>query len=64
VITALKTNCIEMKDNRSTLGKLHCMMESSSMEANKTAILASTDPGDLKFNGLATEELRAVHMTQ
>jgi hypothetical protein len=39
-------------------------MDSPSMEANKTAILASIDPGDLKFNGLATEELRAMHMTQ
>jgi hypothetical protein len=62
VITALKTNCIDMDDDRSALGKLHCMMDSSSMEAGKTAILASKDPGELNFNGVTTEEMRAVHM--
>jgi hypothetical protein len=41
VITALKTNCIAMDDDRSALGKLHCMMDSSSMEANKTKILTT-----------------------
>jgi hypothetical protein len=35
VIKALKTNCIRMKDPRSALGKLHCMMDSSSVKMNK-----------------------------
>jgi hypothetical protein len=39
-------------------------MDSSSMEADKTAIVASTDPGELDFNGKATEEIQAVYMTQ
>jgi hypothetical protein len=62
VITALKTNCIAMDDDKSALGKLHCMMDSSSMEANKQQILASTDPGELNYGGLATEALRAQHL--
>jgi hypothetical protein len=62
VITALKTNCIAMDDDRSALGKVHCMMDSSSMEANKTKILASKDPGELTYTGLATEALRAGHL--
>jgi hypothetical protein len=64
VITALKTNCVSMKDTRSKIGKLHCMMDLSSMEANKTAIAESTDLGELDFNGMVTEEARAVYMTQ
>jgi hypothetical protein len=56
VITALKTNCIAMDDDRSALGKLHCMMYSPSMEANKTKILASKDPGELSYSGQATEK--------
>jgi hypothetical protein len=55
VITALKTNCIAMDDDRSALGKLHCIMDSSPMEQGKQKILASTDPGELNNNGLATE---------
>jgi hypothetical protein len=62
VITALKTNCIDIDDDRSALGKFHCMMDSSSMEANKTKILASKDPGELNYTGLATEALCAGHM--
>jgi hypothetical protein len=62
VITALKTNCIAMDDDRSALGKLHCMMYSSSMEANKTKILASKDPGKLNDDGLATEANRTQHL--
>ena len=62
VITALKTNCIAMDDDRSNLGKLHCIMDTSSMEASKTKIAASTDPGELTYTGLATEELRANHL--
>jgi hypothetical protein len=56
VITALKTSCIAMDDDRSALGKLHCMMDSSSMESNKTKILVSTDPGELSYVGLETEK--------
>ena len=62
VITALKTNCIAMDDDRSALGKLHCMMDSSSMEANKQKILASKDPGELSYDGLTSEALRAQHL--
>jgi hypothetical protein len=51
-----------MDDDRSALGKLHCMMDSSSMEANKQKILASKDPGELIYDGLATESLRAQHL--
>jgi hypothetical protein len=51
VITALRTNCIDMDNDRSALGKFHCMIDSSSMEAGKTAILVSKDPGELDFNG-------------
>jgi hypothetical protein len=64
VIKALKTNCILMKDSRSALGKLHCVMDSSRMEANKTAIVASKDPGELKFLGSTTSETRAIRIAQ
>jgi hypothetical protein len=65
VIKALKTNCIHMKDSRSALGKLHCIMDTTSMEANKTAIIASSkDPVELKFLGSATSETRAIHIAQ
>jgi uncharacterized membrane protein YgcG len=64
VIKALKTNCIRMKDPRSALGKLHCMMDSASMEANKTAIVASKDPSEIKFPGSTTAETRATHIAQ
>jgi hypothetical protein len=62
VITALKTNSIAMDDDRSALGELHCMMDSSSMEANKTKILASKDPGELIYDGLATEANCTQHL--
>jgi hypothetical protein len=39
-------------------------MDSTAYEANKTAIVASTDPGELDFNGIEKEEERAVHMTK
>jgi hypothetical protein len=38
------------------------MMDSSSMETNKTKILASKDPGELNYTGLATDALRAQHL--
>jgi hypothetical protein len=53
-----------MKDPRSSQGKLHCIMDSSSIEANKTAIVASKVPGELKFLGSATAETRATHIAQ
>jgi hypothetical protein len=62
VITALNTNCIAMDDDRSALGKLHCMMDSSSMEANKAKVLASTNPGESSYVGLEEEALRAQHL--
>jgi hypothetical protein len=52
VITALKTNCIAMDDDISSIGKLHCMMDSSSMAANKQKILASKESGELSSDGL------------
>ena len=61
VIVALKTNCIAQDDDRSVLGKLHCIMDTSSMEATFSA---STDPGELKYDGLATEELQANHLAK
>jgi hypothetical protein len=64
VISALKTNCIRMKDSQSSLGKLHCIMDLSSVEENKTAIVASKDPGELKFNGSTTAETRAIFIAQ
>jgi hypothetical protein len=64
VIKALKTNCIRMKDPRSSLGKLHCMMDSTSLEKNKTAVIASADPGELRFAGSTTAESRATHTAQ
>jgi hypothetical protein len=39
-------------------------MDLSSMEANKTAIVASKDPGELKFNGSTTAETRAIFIAQ
>jgi hypothetical protein len=63
-ITALKTNCIFMDDDSSARRKLHCMMDSSSMEANKTKVLASTDPGELRYVGLETEALRVQHLAK
>jgi hypothetical protein len=50
-----------MDDDRSALGNVHCMMDSSPMEANKAKILASTDPGELNYDGFTTEALRAQH---
>ena len=62
VTTAIKTNCIAMDDDRSNLGKLHCIMDTASMEAGKQKILASTDPGELKYSGIPTQEMRAIHL--
>jgi hypothetical protein len=64
VIAALKKNCIRMKDTRPKVGKLHCIMDSTAYKANKTAIVASTDPGELDFDGMEKGEVRAVHMTK
>ena len=51
VIVALKTNCIAMEDSRSNLGKLHCIMDSSHLEAGNNLITASIDPGELSYAG-------------
>jgi hypothetical protein len=64
VIAALKKNCVRMKDTRSKVGKLHCIMDSTAHKENKTAIVASTDPGEIDFTGLEKEEQRAVYMTK
>jgi hypothetical protein len=64
VIKALKTNCIRTKDSQSALGKLRCIMDTTLMEANKTAMVASKDPGELKFLGSTTSETRAIHIAQ
>jgi hypothetical protein len=46
VITALKTNCISIEDERSGLGKLHCIIDSTYMEAG------GVGPGPISFAGL------------
>ena len=45
-----------MDDDRSVLGKLHCIIDTSSME-----VAASTDPGEFNYNGMTTAEARANH---
>jgi hypothetical protein len=40
------------------------MMDLTSMEKNKTAVIASTDPGELRFSGSTTAESRATHTAQ
>jgi hypothetical protein len=53
IIVALKTNCISIEDDRSGLGKLHCIIDSAPMEANRVGIVASINQGPLSFTGLA-----------
>jgi hypothetical protein len=53
VIKALKTNCISIEDERSDLGKLHCIIDTEDMEDDRIGIAASINPGPLSFNGLA-----------
>ena len=55
VITALKTNCIAMDDERSGLGKLHCVMDSAHMEAGQVGVIASIDPGPITYAGLVDQ---------
>jgi hypothetical protein len=52
VMVALKTNYIAMEDTRSNLGKLHCIMDTKQIEADKQTISPSTDPGQIDFNDL------------
>jgi hypothetical protein len=52
VMVALKTNCIAMEDTRSNLGKLHCIIDTKQLEADKQTISPSTDPGQIDFNEL------------
>jgi hypothetical protein len=53
VIKALKTNCISIEDERSDLGKLHCIINTENMEDDGIAIAASINPGPLSFDNLA-----------
>ena len=64
VVTAIKTNSIAMDDDRSDLGKLHCIMDSSSLETNKTKVTASIDPGELDYSECKTEEERTIHLAK
>ena len=64
VIVALKKNCVNMKDTRSKVGKLHCIMDSKAHEEKKITIVASTDPGELDFTGKEKEEDRAVYLSK
>jgi hypothetical protein len=52
VITALKANCISMEDERSGLGKLHCIIDSTHMEVGGVGVVASINPGPISFTGL------------
>jgi hypothetical protein len=52
VIKALKTNCISIEDERSELGKLHCIIDLADMEENGVGIVARINPGPLSFTGL------------
>jgi hypothetical protein len=52
VINALKTNCISIEDDRSGLGKLHCITNLAHMEYNGVGVVASINPRPLSFAGL------------
>jgi hypothetical protein len=49
----LKTNCISIEDERSNLGKLHCIIDSTHMEAGGVGVVPSINPGPITFEGLA-----------
>jgi hypothetical protein len=53
IIKALKTNCISIEDERSDLGKLHCIIDTQNMEEDGQGVTASINPGPLSFDGLA-----------
>jgi hypothetical protein len=53
VIKALETNCILIEDERSDLGKLHCIIDSLNMEEDGVGVVASINPGPLSYEGLA-----------
>jgi hypothetical protein len=53
VIKALKTNCISIEDERSDLGKLHCIIDTKNMEDGGIRVTASINPGPLSYEGLA-----------
>jgi hypothetical protein len=53
IIKALKTNCISIEDERSDLGKLHCIIDTQNMEHDGRSVTASINPGPLSFDGLA-----------
>jgi hypothetical protein len=52
VIKALKTNCISFEDERSDLGKFHCIIDKNNMEEDGVGIIASINPGPLSYEGL------------
>jgi hypothetical protein len=54
VTVALKTNCTAMEDTRSNLGKLHCIMDTKQLEADKQTIPPSTDPGQIIKTSIST----------
>jgi hypothetical protein len=53
IIKALKTNCISIENERSDLGKLHCIIDTQNMEEDGQGVTASINPGPLSFDGLA-----------
>jgi hypothetical protein len=53
VIKALRTNCISIEDERSDLGKLHCIIGSENMEEDGVGAVASINLGPLSYEGLA-----------
>jgi hypothetical protein len=57
IIKALKTNCISIEDERSDLGKLHCIIDTVNMEDDGIGVTASINPGPLSFDGLADTQV-------
>jgi hypothetical protein len=49
----LKTNCISVEDERSDLGKLHCIIDTENMEDDGVGVVASINLGPLSYDGLA-----------
>jgi hypothetical protein len=65
VIKALKTNCVSIEDERSDLGKLHCIINTENMEDDGIGIAASINPGPLSFDGLAdTQAAKDTHLIE
>jgi hypothetical protein len=49
IIKALKTNCISIEDERSDLGKLHCIIDTQNMEEDGQGVTASINPGHYRL---------------